>query len=404
LSFDFPTEILEEGRIKFLAPRLEAFKGAVWEYAPSKAPVFYNPTMELNRDLAVLALQAYQQKVERKLVVCEPLAGCGVRGIRFAKEVEGIGRVLVNDINPAAAEMARYNVELNGFSKRVLVSNEDANLLLGRYAAPRKRFDFIDVDPFGAPVVYLDSALRALRDGGLIALTATDMAPLCGVHPRVALRKYGGRSARTEYCHEIAVRLLAGCLVSTAARHNIGIRVLFSHSTDHYVRVYAQSGYGAAKADISIENMGYIMHCFNCFHRETHQDLVLASTDLCSECGSRLGAAGPLWLGKLSEMDFCSLMEEETAKRRLGEKKRAMKLLSLIKEESEGPVTHYVVDKICDKFGLLVPPFRDVIDKIRESGFKALPTHFNSTGFKTDAPAGVVTAIVKEVSQASLGR
>ncbi|MDH5439638.1 MAG: tRNA (guanine(10)-N(2))-dimethyltransferase, partial [Candidatus Bathyarchaeota archaeon] len=70
----------------------------------------------------------------------------------------------------------------------------------------------------------------------------------------------------------------------------------------------------------------------------------------------------------------------------------------------EGPVTHYVVDKICDKFGLLVPPFRDVIDKIRESGFKALPTHFNSTGFKTDAPAVVVTAIVKEVSQASLGR
>ena len=402
MSFDFPTEILQEGSVRFLAPKLEAFKKAVWEYAPSKAPVFYNPMMELNRDLAVLALQAYQKTVERKLVVCEPLAGCGVRGIRFAKEVEGIRKVLVNDINPMAAEMARYNVELNGLSRAVVVSNWDANLLLSRYTAPRKRFDFIDVDPFGAPVAFLDSALRALRNGGLIALTATDMAPLCGVYPKVALRKYGGRSARTEYCHEIAVRLLAGCLVSTAARHNIGIRVLFSHSTDHYVRVYAQSGYGAVKADRSIENMGYILHCFNCFHRETHQDFVPASTDLCIECGSRLEAAGPLWLGKLSETDFCSLMEKENANRRLGEKKRAAKLLSLIKEESEGPVTYYVVDKICDKFGLLVPPFRDVIDKIRESGFEALPTHFNSTGFKTDAPAGVVTAIIKEVSQASV--
>ncbi|MDH5267467.1 MAG: hypothetical protein OEW62_07315, partial [Candidatus Bathyarchaeota archaeon] len=25
-----------------------------WEYAPSKAPVFYNPVMKLNRDVAVL--------------------------------------------------------------------------------------------------------------------------------------------------------------------------------------------------------------------------------------------------------------------------------------------------------------------------------------------------------------
>jgi tRNA (guanine26-N2/guanine27-N2)-dimethyltransferase len=402
LSFDFPTEILEEGCTKFLAPKLEAFRKAVWEYAPSKAPVFYNPTMELNRDLAVLALQAYQKKVDRKLVVCEPLAGCGVRGIRFAKEVEGIRKVLVNDINPAAAEMARHNAELNGLSKRVLVSDIDANLLLSRYAAPRKRFDFIDVDPFGAPVPYLDSALRALRDGGLIALTATDMAPLCGVHPKVALRKYGGRSIRTEYCHEIAVRLLAGCLASTAARHNIGIKVLFSYSIDHYIRVYARSEYGAKKANGSIENMGCISHCFNCFHREIHPSLIPAFTGFCSNCDSTSAAAGPLWLGKLSERDYCSLMGLEITNRRLGEKKRAEKLLSLIKEESEGPVTYYVVDKMCDKFGLLVPPLKDVMERVGEEGFKALPTHFSNTGFKTDAPASVVTAIVKEVSQASV--
>lgn len=399
MSFDFPTEILEEGCVKFIAPKLEAFKTAAYEYAPSKAPVFFNPMMKLNRDLAVLALQAYQKMVERKLVACEPLAGCGVRGIRFAKEVEGMRRVFINDINPVGAEMARYSASLNGVSERVLVSNEDANLLLSRYAAPRKRFNFIDIDPFGAPVPYLNSALRALRDGGLIALTATDMAPLCGVYPRVALRKYGGKSLRTEYCHEIAVRLLAGCLASTAARHNIGIGLLFSHSSDHYVRVYARLGYGAQKADRTIQNMGYILHCFNCFHREIHRGFIPKLKDRCSECGSRLEAAGPLWLRKLSDRDFCSLMEKEIVHRRLGDRKRAMSLLFLVMEESEGPTTYYVVDKICDKLSLPVPPLKVVINRIRQAGFKAFPTHFSKTGFKTDAPAKAVTDTVKELSR-----
>ncbi|MEM2463971.1 MAG: tRNA (guanine(10)-N(2))-dimethyltransferase, partial [Candidatus Bathyarchaeia archaeon] len=89
-EIDFPTEIVTEGQVRVLVPKLSAFVEKPSEYAPSKAPVFYNPVMELNRDIAVLALQAYQQTVKREITVCEPLTGCGVRGIRFALEVEGI--------------------------------------------------------------------------------------------------------------------------------------------------------------------------------------------------------------------------------------------------------------------------------------------------------------------------
>ncbi|MEM3623589.1 MAG: tRNA (guanine(10)-N(2))-dimethyltransferase, partial [Candidatus Bathyarchaeia archaeon] len=77
---DFPTEIVQEGKVKILVPKLSAFVKTPSEYAPSKAPVFYNPVMELNRDIAVLALQAYQRTVNLKIIVCEPLAGCGIRG------------------------------------------------------------------------------------------------------------------------------------------------------------------------------------------------------------------------------------------------------------------------------------------------------------------------------------
>ena len=92
-NIDFPTEIVEEGKVKILVPKLKAFIKLPSEYAPSKAPVFYNPVMELNRDLAVLALQTYQKMLNREISVCEPLASCGIRGIRFATEVKGVQKV-----------------------------------------------------------------------------------------------------------------------------------------------------------------------------------------------------------------------------------------------------------------------------------------------------------------------
>lgn len=393
LSFDFPTETIVEGKAKVSVPKLKAFVKKVWEYAPSKAPVFYNPVMELNRDLAVLALQAFQKKIGKPLFVCEPLTGCGLRGIRFALEVEGVRKVVLNDISSEAVKLARFNVKQNRLTKKVTVKNMDANLLLAQHGAPHKRFDFIDLDPFGSPVPYLDSAVRALCDGGLLALTATDMAPLCGVHPKACLRKYGGKPLRTEYCHELAVRLLAGCLAIIAAKHDIGIEVLFSHCTDHYIRVYAIIHYGARKADKSLQNMGYVLHCFNCLHRETMKELFSAQKQ-CSQCGFTLNYAGPLWLGKILDADFCVAMEKETEEKLFAQAKRIHKLLSHAREEANASATYFVVDKFCDKLGIPTPALDKVMNELEKAGFKASPTHFNSRGIRTNAPAKFLKEIL----------
>lgn len=398
LNFSFPTETVKEGQASVVVPKLAAYVKEAWEYAPSKAPVFYNPAMELNRDLAVLAMQTYQKNLGREISVCEPLAGCGIRGIRFAVEVEGVRKVFVNDINPKAAKLAQFNVERNKLASSVLVANEDANLFLSRYAAPRKRFDYIDVDPFGSPVPYLDAALRALRNGGLLALTATDMAPLCGVHPNACVRKYGGKPLRTEYCHELAVRLLVGCLTMIAAKHEIGIEVLFSHSTDHYIRVYAVVRYGARLADKSVRMMGYVLHCFSCFHRETSRGIISPLKQGCAECGAKLNVAGPLWLGRIADEIFCSLMKREADGRGLKQERRILKLISLVQDEAETPATYYVVDKICDKLNLSVPPLTKVVDAVRRAGFQAALTHFNSRGVRTGAPANVVKEVIAKLA------
>jgi len=403
LKSDFPTETIKEGKVEALVPRLEAFKRLPSDYAPSKAPVFYNPVMELNRDVAVLVLQAYQRIVSREITACEPLTGCGLRGIRFAAEVEGVKKIVMNDISEKAFRLASFNVRLNGLAGKATVKHEEANLLLSRHSAPHRRFDAIDIDPFGSPVRFLDSAVRALRDGGLIALTATDMAPLCGVHPRACVRKYGGKPLRTEYCHELAVRLLAGCLTTTAAKHNIGVNVVFSHRAEHYVRTYATIRYGAKNADESIKNMGYLLHCFKCFHREKVETMfAVQRSDRCNECGSKLNIAGPLWLSRLFDARFCELMENEAHRRRLRLAQKIQRMLAVIGTEVEAPITYYVVDRLCDSLNLPVPPVKKVVEALTREGFQASLTHFSSRGIRSNAPASKIREILPGLAKESI--
>jgi tRNA (guanine26-N2/guanine27-N2)-dimethyltransferase len=293
--------------------------------------------------------------------------------------------VLISDINEKAFKLAKHNVHLNNLQKRITAKHTDANCLLSCHGAPKKRFDIVDLDPFGSPVPYLDSAIRALRNNSLLAVTATDLAPLCGVHTKACVRKYGGKPLRTEYCHELAIRLLAGCVATLAAKHDIGIRLVFSHSTDHYIRVYAEIAYGAKKADESVKSLGYVLHCFNCLHRETARTTFI--TAKCPECGSKMDYAGPLWLERMGDKQFCELIAKENMCVAFRNSGKIAKLLSLARDEAEAPATYYVLDKISNKLALPVPSVDVMLHTLRDNGFRAFPTHFSSRGIKTDAPA-----------------
>jgi tRNA (guanine26-N2/guanine27-N2)-dimethyltransferase len=391
---DFPSEIIREGKVQVLVPRLSAYGVVPSDYAPSKAPVFYNPVMEFNRDLTVLAFQAYQRMTGKDVSICDPLTSQGLRGIRFAAEIEGVKQVLISDINEHAYKLAKHNVQLNGLEKSVAVKHKDANCVLSCNASPKKRFDIVDVDPFGTPAPYLGSALRAIRNNGLLASTATDLAPLCGVHAKACVRKYGGRPMRTEYCHELAVRLLAGCTVTLAAKHDIGIQVLFSHSSEHYIRLYVQIAYGAKKADESVKTLGYILHCYNCFHRENaHHPF---GNLQCPECGSKMDYAGPLWLGNIFDPNFIDLMIKENRAVAFRNSARITKLLALTKDEAQAPITYYVVDKLSGKLGLPSPSIQAFLKLLRDSGFQAVQTHFNTRGIRTNAPVMAMHKLLKE--------
>lgn len=92
-------------------------------------------------------------------------------------------------------------------------------------------------------------------------------------------------------------------------------------------------------------------------------------------------------------------MKREAEGRKLKQGRRILRLLSLVQGETEASVTYYVVDKICDKLNLPVPPLVEVVDNIRKAGFQATPTHFNSRGFKTNAPISVLKAHIRRLAR-----
>jgi tRNA G26 N,N-dimethylase Trm1 len=98
----------------------------------------------------------------------------------------------------------------------------------------------VDLDPYGSPSVFLDSAVQSITEGGLLMCTATDMAVLCGNNGEVCYSKYGAYPLRGKYCHEMALRILLASIESHANRYKRYIVPVLSLSVDFYVRVFVR--------------------------------------------------------------------------------------------------------------------------------------------------------------------
>lgn len=400
LNLNFPTEQFQEGKATLLVPKLTTYSTKTSsEYLPSKAPVFYNPLMSFNRDITVLVLNTFHLNHPVPLRICDPLCGCGVRGIRLIREGPPTCQVVFNDHNSAAITLTAHNLKNNHIQTNYTLRRLDANRLLTRYSYPQQKFDYIDLDPFGAPTSFLESSFRAIKKGGVLGVTATDMAPLCGVKPNACVRKYFAQPLRTEYCHELAIRIVMNALVLTAARYELGLSLLFSHYSDHYVRVYVQTLRGIKHANFSINNLGYITHCFHCLHRSVVKGFRASPATHCDLCDKDLAVSGPLWVGPLVDKRFCQDMLTHIPTASSRERYRLVKLLQMIQREANFPPTYFVTDRICQKIGVPSQPKHEIIRRLLDQDYRATQTHFNIRGIKTDAPIDVVKNIIRMLNE-----
>jgi tRNA (guanine26-N2/guanine27-N2)-dimethyltransferase len=368
-----------------------------FEKVSAKAPVFYNSVMELNRDLSVVAVTAFRRDTDHDINICDAFGGTGIRGIRYAKEIDGIESAYISDLNPLAVQFAEDNIKANELDN-VKVCKMDANIMLRKW---KGKFDVVDIDPFGTPSPFVESAVASIRAGGILCVTATDTSSLCGTYTNPCIRKYGAKPLKTEYCHENGIRILAGFIARTISKYKKYVDVKFSHSTEHYMRIYATVGKGAKNSDESLKNLGYIAHCDNCLNRIVIHGIAPKIPSECPICGGEFNIAGPLWCGPIVDQDFTGKMLEVLPQIKINREKEALKLLNTCYGEANAPVTYYELHKICKNLKVSAPPILDVMKVLKDSGYFVSRTHFDPTGIKTDAPIETIKKIVLKVKKMS---
>ncbi|WP_456395123.1 tRNA (guanine(10)-N(2))-dimethyltransferase [Thermococcus sp.] len=369
-----------EGKARILVPVAERIYDA---------PVFYNPVMALNRDISVLAV-----RLSGAASIIDALSATGIRGIRYAFETPA-GEVWLNDISEEAFRLMLRNVEANfrikpalagkmavlSGEKRVIVTNRDANLVM---AENFRHFDFVDLDPFGSPVEFLDTALRSVKRKGILAVTATDTGVLCGAYRHACLRKYLAEPIRGELCHEAGLRVLIGTVVRYAAKYDLGVDVLLAYYRDHYFRAFLRLKSGARKADESLSQLGYLWQDVN--GRFEYEKAPLPG---------KPRAHGPLWLGPLKSQEFVEGIHRLGKEHPIAHKK-TLPFLETLAGEFDIPF-HYDTHALARRNGLRVGKISGIIEALREHGYRATRTHFSPTAVKTDAPFEEVLEVLKTI-------
>jgi tRNA (guanine26-N2/guanine27-N2)-dimethyltransferase len=372
---------ITEGTTELIVPR-----ASLESQVPPTDPVFFNPAAGANRDVSVAVTSALGG--ER---FCDALAGVGARGIRVAKEAaEGIEVTMV-DFNREALKLAAKSAKSNGVGSRCdFVAQEARTYLHSRYGRGDK-FDYVDIDPFGSPAPFFQAMVSAIANGGVVSVTATDTAALCGVYPSVSLRRYGALSLNSRFHHETAARILLNAVRAHAATFERGIIPVAAHSTRHYIRVYAKIEDGASKADASLKDVGYVSICSRC------SDMTASARPpgACEKCGGRERGAGPLWIGRLTNDELGRLISASSRK----DLPSARRILEPLVGVDGFPPWSFSLEETCSSLRVASVPEDEVREALGERGFRSLKQPFEKTGLKTDAAYADVLEAVKQVSR-----
>ncbi len=353
-----------EGRTRLVA----APSGTAGPGTRDRDTPFYNPAMRRNRDLSLLLLRHAVAHRGRELDVADALCGAGARSLRFAHEVDGPLVVHANDGDPKAVEAVQAAARANDIpADRLRVRHGNAFTFLSE-----RRFDVVDIDPFGSPAPFLDAAVRATRHDGFVCLTATDTAALCGTYPRVARRRYAAHHAMhaTPWRAEVGLRVLAVNAVAAAGRHDREARPVWSVFGGHWMRVVLRVRDGRSAADRALREVG-------------HAAVVDGWPQFVSAPPEATRWAGPLWTGALHDADVLEGMAEAVDD---AVDARTIRLLDVLRQEADAPAWWVEPRLLRDWFGVDAPRRQRFVDALRGAGFAAAPTHLDPAGVRTDAP------------------
>ncbi len=368
---------------------------------PAWLDVFYNPAMEFNRDFSVAVFKTLLKNIGgRSRIALDAHTGVGVRGIRYLLEA-GFDEVLMNDLNPQASGLASLNARLNRIDpKRYAIYTRDANSLMHHLRLENPTpLAAIDVDPYGSPAPYIESALSLAGKGSLLAVTATDLAVLECSKRAAAVRRYQLASARRlSQSKEVGLRILLGFIARRAASLDKYIVPKVSMYAGHYYRLILEVGRGARRADRMLqESIGMAVYCTN------NGVALLVRQGLEPPCGDG-EVVGPLWVSGLGDPMVAAEVEETVSAMTWLETKNKLSQFSrTLRAEYEigGDSLFYSLTSISSALRVNTPKKDRVIEFLRSRGYRAAPTHFAGDGISSDAPPGGVVEAVAAVARSS---
>ena len=391
--------------------------------------------------------------------ILDALSATGLRALRYAHEIPFTTSVTANDLLAAATDSIKLNARHNRLEDKI--QTVTGNALNHMYSLvgdecrddkngpkPSRKYDVIDLDPYGTAAPFLDAAVQAIRDdGGLLCVTCTDAGVWASNgYPEKSYSLYGGIPIKGMHSHEGGLRLILHAIATSAARYGLAVEPLLSLSIDFYARVFVRIHKSAADVKFLA---GKTMVVYNCdtgcgawttqmlaknklapsksgngyFWKHVFGPAPSASAN-CAHCGMKTHMAGPMYAGPLHSPEFINRILDglsNVSKETYQTTSRIEGMLTLALEESLPPleedttsptlpsktkrydpaaIDHYpffIIPSVLSKVIHCVTPHENAIrGALRHMGYRVTRSHTKPGSIKTDAPWGVIWEIMRE--------
>ena len=401
--------------------------------------VFHNPAMAGSRTRSVLLMaHAIESGIlgDSEVRALDGLSASGLRARRWLNELpdEASSRLIatIGDMDQNALDWA--------MATESEFSSENGELipLLGdlRTSVLSQGWHWIDIDPFGSPVAFLDTAIQALARRGVLEVSATDTAALSGSSKNPLMRRYGARVRLDKLKHDSGLRVLMATVARAAARHDRSIEPLLSIWDSHHLRVSVRVRKVMQGANDVEESLGW--RIFSPTKDEVEASISAGllpsedNTELPIRCFLPLShsvsrqdsrVSGPMWIGPMGDAETMASMTEErvlemcaptfdvadlagwSEKNIDAENRRLVRAIRHTSEEATAISGHHLiaVDELASWQEKGSPPSpRRMVELLQEQGHSAAISHYAEPSIRTDACWSDIVAALNEISSSNV--
>jgi len=126
------------------------------------------------------------------------------------------------------------------------------------------KYDVIDLDAQGSSITYIDAAIKAIAEGGLIGATFTDLTTLSSSGNAKCFYTYNSLRTKVTHYQEHAIRIVLYTINTIANRYGRYIKPVVSYSPDFYQKVFFTVHTSKSECNQSIAKYSNVYYCDTC--------------------------------------------------------------------------------------------------------------------------------------------